>query len=377
MIPPPHSCLRGTHTGKTLSFFLTDYEAQKAERISRLESERELFVEELAQHQATLQNIEEMVKEEADRVSQLQSQVSVLNTRQQEIDQALVEALNKAILENELPIRRLSRTAGWSWRSVPASDEQECPDWTTRSPLFVDARHIDGNCIVLDSGSRPYPNQDAVTPLLDPILTRAFAEFYPTHVQLGSSWMPKEGTLYFELRSAERTLRDRKVVAENHFGSEDQARASATALERNINRIDEEIRRIEAQAPNRFDLTRIEGWKVLEEALEDYVLRLAAREFLANGGKIIEPDQKGRLLLPKNEQDVTMIVVFTQERDLRPEYVGMYTGLVNREQRSTDGRQVVVDLSNLNWRGAVEKDPEPADQHRIKAIESFILEAFD
>ena len=222
------------------------FESEQAEARAELEQARTELAAEREALDEKLAGIDAFVADEREVVEAREAEVEAVEAKQEALAEAVLEAMNEAIMEYELPVRAISEFNGYSWRSWEVDRSRDCPQ--AGNPLQVDARDTHGVCVMVSS--RPYRGNDTVHERLDPILVSGLLDYYELGETLGfrgsfGRGAAPEGTLRGDLDEARDALNDRFVVAENRYGTRRDLRNEEVRLDRRATSLDRQTRQLD------------------------------------------------------------------------------------------------------------------------------------
>lgn len=181
------------------------WQQQVTQERERLSHELSAAEEALGRTQAIEQQILEETKQPQQTVESIEQQIETTQTRIQTLAKDIVDAWNADIVEQEIPIRKLSHRTGlygYTTRSGP------CKEYDNK--VTVDRQAQESRCYYLSLPDRRLKALPG---------TKVYVENFDEYRALREKISSQEGSLRSQLRTAKRALRNAWIITENKFGS--------------------------------------------------------------------------------------------------------------------------------------------------------------
>ncbi|MCM5705693.1 hypothetical protein [Larsenimonas salina] len=215
----------------------------------QVDSQRKALNQELSNAKDTLsdtkaveQDMLKEIKAPKERLEAIEAQIDKAQTRAQALASEAIEAWNTNIVKQEIPVRTLSpRTGvyGYTARSGP------CKEYDGR--VTVDRQQQDGRCYYLSLPNKALKDLSGTQVYVD-----NFDEYRALQDKIGS-YRNEDGSLRGQRQSAQKSLRDAKIVAENKFGPMRALNNRLGRTQSEIERLERELERVDSpQQKQRF-----------------------------------------------------------------------------------------------------------------------------
>ncbi|MCE8014346.1 hypothetical protein [Billgrantia desiderata] len=212
----------------TLSNADVEWQAHLSEIISPLEVSLEDARQRKTEVEGQLSSWDEITQSERDVIEALEAQIREHEEKAHSLREAVVEAWNEYILENDLAVRTLSGTNNVYYHNFQRTTN-ECREDSRR--LVIDRRSEDESCYYLWLPNAELNNLEA---------SRPYVEGFPEYLELMTVLGRDEGSLRHQLQQARVELRNAEIRAENRLGTR-------WTLENQVRQIEQEIRRVESR----------------------------------------------------------------------------------------------------------------------------------